>query len=143
MEKVRPWCGQPSDRGRLRNRNRNILALLHATSYAYTAATHDAIIIVSSCYVIAAGAPLTIPVSCVCDSSLRHINPGNRNTACGVFTGIHMALAYEVLRYGPLSDETTLINTFPETESTTPSPTVHPFHCIQIQSKWHAGSKNT
>ena len=23
MEKVRPWCGQPSDRGRLRNRNRN------------------------------------------------------------------------------------------------------------------------
>jgi len=20
MEKVRPWCGQPSDRGRLRNR---------------------------------------------------------------------------------------------------------------------------
>ena len=24
MEKVRPWCGQPSDRGRLRNRNRNI-----------------------------------------------------------------------------------------------------------------------
>ena len=22
MEKVRPWCGQPSDRGRLRNRNR-------------------------------------------------------------------------------------------------------------------------
>ena len=24
MEKVRPWCGQPSDRGRLKNRNRNI-----------------------------------------------------------------------------------------------------------------------
>ena len=23
MEKVRPWCDQPSDRGRLRNRNRN------------------------------------------------------------------------------------------------------------------------
>jgi len=23
MEKVRPWCGQPSDRGRLKNRNRN------------------------------------------------------------------------------------------------------------------------
>jgi len=22
MVKVRPWCGQPSDRGRLRNRNR-------------------------------------------------------------------------------------------------------------------------
>ena len=22
MEKVRPWCGQPSDRGRLKNRNR-------------------------------------------------------------------------------------------------------------------------
>ena len=25
MEKVRPWCGQPSDRGRLKNRNRNQL----------------------------------------------------------------------------------------------------------------------
>ena len=25
MEKVRPWCGQPSDRGRLRNRNRTDL----------------------------------------------------------------------------------------------------------------------
>ena len=24
MEKVRPWCGQPSDRGRLKNRNRNL-----------------------------------------------------------------------------------------------------------------------
>jgi len=24
MEKVRSWCGQPSDRGRLKNRNRNI-----------------------------------------------------------------------------------------------------------------------
>ena len=24
MEKVRPWCGQPSDRGRLKNRNRNV-----------------------------------------------------------------------------------------------------------------------
>ena len=23
MKKVRPWCGQPSDRGRLKNRNRN------------------------------------------------------------------------------------------------------------------------
>ena len=23
MEKVRPWCGQPSDRGRLKSRNRN------------------------------------------------------------------------------------------------------------------------
>ena len=23
MEKVRPWCGQPSDRGRLKNRNRS------------------------------------------------------------------------------------------------------------------------
>ena len=22
MEKVRPWCGQPSDQGRLKNRNR-------------------------------------------------------------------------------------------------------------------------
>ena len=27
MEKVRPWCGQPSDRGWLRNRNR-ILELI-------------------------------------------------------------------------------------------------------------------
>ena len=26
MEKVRPWCGQPSDRGRLKNRNRNWLS---------------------------------------------------------------------------------------------------------------------
>ena len=26
MEKVRPWCGQPSDRGRLKNRNRNSIA---------------------------------------------------------------------------------------------------------------------
>jgi len=25
MEKVRPWCGQPSDLGRLKNRNRNPL----------------------------------------------------------------------------------------------------------------------
>ena len=25
MEKVRPWCGQPSDQGRLKNRNRNRL----------------------------------------------------------------------------------------------------------------------
>ena len=28
MEKVRPWCGQPSDRGRLKNRNRTTLTLL-------------------------------------------------------------------------------------------------------------------
>jgi len=26
MEKVRPWCGQPSDRGRLRNRTEQIWA---------------------------------------------------------------------------------------------------------------------
>ena len=26
MEKVRPWCGQPSDRGRLRNRTEHLLA---------------------------------------------------------------------------------------------------------------------
>ena len=25
MEKVRPWCGQPSDRGRLRNRTLNVI----------------------------------------------------------------------------------------------------------------------
>jgi len=25
MEKVRPWCGQPSDRGRLKNRNRTVM----------------------------------------------------------------------------------------------------------------------
>jgi len=37
-----------------------IQTLLPATTsiHAYTAATHDAIIIVSSCYVIAAGAPI-------------------------------------------------------------------------------------
>jgi len=36
MEKVglRPWCGQPSDRGRLKNRNRNI----NKKNYHYTAA---------------------------------------------------------------------------------------------------------
>ena len=28
MEKVRPWCGQPSDRGRLRNRNYSLAAAL-------------------------------------------------------------------------------------------------------------------
>ena len=28
MEKVRPWCGQPSDRGRLRNRTEQNHALL-------------------------------------------------------------------------------------------------------------------
>ena len=27
MEKVRPWCGQPSDRGRLKNRNRTRLSV--------------------------------------------------------------------------------------------------------------------
>ena len=26
MEKVRPWCGQPSDRGRLRNRTELLMA---------------------------------------------------------------------------------------------------------------------
>ena len=30
MERVRSWCGQPSDRGRLKNRNRNIF-VLHVT----------------------------------------------------------------------------------------------------------------
>ena len=29
MEKVRPWCGQPSDRGRLKNRNRTYYFLLN------------------------------------------------------------------------------------------------------------------
>ena len=28
MEKVRPWCGQPSDQGRLKNRNRTVPAHL-------------------------------------------------------------------------------------------------------------------
>ena len=27
MEKVRPWCGQPSDRGRLKNRTEHIASL--------------------------------------------------------------------------------------------------------------------
>jgi len=27
MEKVRPWCGQPSDRGRLRNRTEHFPGL--------------------------------------------------------------------------------------------------------------------
>jgi len=29
MEKVRPWCGQPSDRGRLKNRNRSYTGHKH------------------------------------------------------------------------------------------------------------------
>ena len=29
MEKVRPWCGQPSDRGRLKNRNRSYIGHKH------------------------------------------------------------------------------------------------------------------
>ena len=33
MEKVRPWCGQPSDRGRLRNRNRNIARFSGVTGH--------------------------------------------------------------------------------------------------------------
>ena len=28
MEKVRPWCGQPSDRGRLKNRTEQKLTIL-------------------------------------------------------------------------------------------------------------------
>ena len=28
MEKVRPWCGQPSDRGRLKNRTVRITGLV-------------------------------------------------------------------------------------------------------------------
>jgi len=31
MEKVRPWCGQPSDRGRLKNRNRNCATVINST----------------------------------------------------------------------------------------------------------------
>jgi len=31
MEKVRPWCGQPSDLGRLRNRTeQNVHSLVHS-----------------------------------------------------------------------------------------------------------------
>ena len=29
MEKVRPWCGQPSDRGRLRNRTEHYRSMGH------------------------------------------------------------------------------------------------------------------
>jgi len=29
MEKVRPWCGRPSDRGRLKNRTEDLLTLPH------------------------------------------------------------------------------------------------------------------
>ena len=36
MEKVRPWCGQPSDRGRLKNRNRIGIGLLTAAGEGLT-----------------------------------------------------------------------------------------------------------
>ena len=36
MEKVRPWCGQPSDRGRLKNRNRSGLSCWLAFSHLVT-----------------------------------------------------------------------------------------------------------
>jgi len=35
MEKVRPWCGQPSDRGRLKNRNRNRINYPNSWTNAY------------------------------------------------------------------------------------------------------------
>ena len=35
MEKVRPWCGQPSDRGRLRNRTEQISLLEAAIRVGY------------------------------------------------------------------------------------------------------------
>ena len=37
MEKVRPWCGQPSDRGRLRNRPTSKFSC----SYLYFAVMHE------------------------------------------------------------------------------------------------------
>jgi len=36
MEKVRPWCGQPSDRGRLKNRNRNRLLMFLSLLFLIT-----------------------------------------------------------------------------------------------------------
>jgi len=35
MEKVRPWCGQPSDRGRLKNRNNSIAEHLRNDDLLY------------------------------------------------------------------------------------------------------------
>ena len=45
MEKVRQWCGQPSDRGRLKNRNRNRSPdayIVYARLYGAKMAVNDA-----------------------------------------------------------------------------------------------------
>jgi len=36
MEKVRPWCGQPSDRGRLKNRTEQASVLLECVQKVIT-----------------------------------------------------------------------------------------------------------
>ena len=37
MEQVRPWCGQPSDRGRLKNRNNSLIyGQFHPTLKEFT-----------------------------------------------------------------------------------------------------------
>jgi len=33
MEKVRPWCGQPSDRGRLRAEQNTVVHIAHCNTY--------------------------------------------------------------------------------------------------------------
>jgi len=44
MEKVRPWCGQPSDRGRLRNRTEHLkVTSQHRMTEFYIAKTQTVI----------------------------------------------------------------------------------------------------
>ena len=48
MEKVRPWCGQPSDRGRLKNRTeQNHRGLLLALPGSLTAIVHASFTLVT------------------------------------------------------------------------------------------------
>ena len=43
MEKVRPWCGQPSDRGRLRNRTEQVSMKLFKTYDINTVKTRQSL----------------------------------------------------------------------------------------------------
>jgi len=51
MEKVRPWCGQPSDRGRLMNRTEQNLGKPAPEKYTirdFTAARDDGVAVASA-----------------------------------------------------------------------------------------------
>ena len=50
MEKVRPWCGQPSDRGRLKNRTVHGHPLEMAKKGVYTR-TRNLHYLINGCYV--------------------------------------------------------------------------------------------